>query len=187
MRIPALFAAALLPMSVGCLQEVDYVDVDDLESGDIFGNDYSRSDYVDISNQINDATISGQYGPNETFAEATPATELAGYADSTSSNVTVISQRANGTMGMLIVNTLNASLLTIPAGTYVSSSADPTAPVQVTVCATEFDAPADDAIVVIADDPTTNERTVTVEAVVDGEYGLDNRENPALGDFSISR
>ena len=57
MRIPALFAAALLPMSVGCLQEVDYVDVDDLESGDIFGNDYSRSDYVDISNQINDAYL----------------------------------------------------------------------------------------------------------------------------------
>ncbi len=185
MRIPALFAAALLPMTVGCLQEVDYVD--DVTSPDIFGNDYSRSEYVDISNQINDATISGQYGPNETFAEATPATELAGYAEPTSSSVTVISQRANGTMGMLIVNTWNSSLLTIPAGTYVSSSADMNAPVSVAVCATEFDAPADDAIVVIADDPVTNERTVTVEAVVNGDYGLDNRENPALGDFSISR
>ncbi len=185
MRIPALFAAALLPMTVGCLQEVDYVD--DVNTGDLFGADYSRSDYADISSRIKDATISGQYGPNETFADATPATELSGYADGTSSNVTVISQRQNGTMGMLIVSTWDSSLLTIPAGTYTSSSTSYDSPVSVTVCTNDFDAPADDAVVVIADDPTTNERTVTVEAVVNGEYGLDNRENPALGDFSISR
>jgi hypothetical protein len=185
MRIPALFAAALLPMSVGCLQEVDYVD--DTNATDLFGSDYSRSDYADITSQIKDATISGQYGPNETFADGTPATQLSGYTDGTSSNVTVISERSNGTMGMLIVTTWDSSLLTIPAGTYTSSSMSYDSPVSVTVCATEFDAPADDAIVVIADDPSTNERTVTVEAVVNGDYGLDNRENPALGDFSISR
>lgn len=184
MRIPALFAAALLPMSVGCLQEVDYVD--DTIATDFFGSD-SRSDYADISSQIKDATISGQYGPNETFAEATPATQLSGYTDGVGSNVTVISERPNGTMGMLIVSTWNSSLLTIPAGTYTSSSDSYDSPVAVTVCATDFDAPADDAIVVIADDPTTNERTVTVEAVVSPDYGLDNSENPALGDFSISR
>jgi hypothetical protein len=183
MRIPALFAAALLPMSVGCLQEVDYVDPD---TTDLFGNDFSRSDYADISSQLKDATISGQYGPNETFADATPATELSGYADGTSSNVTLIHQRDNGTMGMLIVSTWDANLLTIPAGTYTSSSTF-SSPVSVTVCATEFDAPADDAVVVIADNPSTNERTVTVQAVVSGDYGLDNSENPALGDFSIRR
>lgn len=186
MRIPALFAAALLPMSVGCLQEVDYVD-DTNTATDLFGSDYSRSDYADITSQLKDATISGQYGPNETFADGTPATQLSGYSDGTSSNVTVISERSNGTMGMLIVSTWNASLLTIPAGTYTSSSDSYDSPVAVTVCATEFDAPADDAIVVVADDPSTNQRTVTVEAVVNGDYGLDNRENPALGDFSISR
>ena len=177
MRIPALIAAALIPMSVGCLQQVDYVD--DVET-DFFGQ---ADGYRDLSPSIRDGILSGKYGEGVEFNDA-EVTDASGYADSYSSNITLITNR-NGRMGMLIVDTYESSLLTLPAGTYRSSSTMDSQ-VSVFVCSDEFDAPADDADVVIEDAPDGT-RNVTVEAVVNGQYGMDNSNNPAIGDFNLTR
>jgi len=182
MRIPALFAAAaLVPLSVGCLQQVDYVEP---ESIGFFDND---SSYRDISPNIRDGVLSGQFGPNDQPFNNDAATSVSGYTDDYgSSNVTVITER-NGRMGMLIVDTYNASLLTLPAGTYRSSSTE-ASQVGVMVCSSDFDAPANDANVIIVDQPDGT-RNVTVEAIVDEEvnYGMDNSDDPAIGEFTLVR
>ena len=178
MRIPALIAAALLPMSVGCLQQVDYID--DVNT-DFFG---SSEGYRDLQPNIRDGILSGKYGEGVEFNEA-EVTDASGYTDGYSSNVTLITNR-NNRMGMLIIDTYDSSLLTLPAGTYTSDSSMDSK-VTVFVCSTDFDAPADDATVTIEDAPDGT-RNITVDAVVSGDYyGMDNRNNPAIADFNLSR
>lgn len=182
MRIPALFAAALVPLSVGCLQQVDYVEP---ESIGFFGGD--SGDYTDISSSIRDGVLSGRFGPNDRRFDNEAATSVSGFTDSYgSSNVTLITD-GGGRIGMLIIDTYDASLVTLPAGTYRSSSTQ-ASQVSVMVCSADFDAPANDADVVIADQPDGT-RTITVEAVVNEQatYGMDNSDDPAIADFTLVR
>lgn len=182
MRIPALFAAAaLIPLSVGCLQQVDYVE----PSNDSFFNAGNGS-YRDLAPNIRDGVLSGQFGPNDRPFNNDAVTDVSGYSDDYGSNVTLVSER-NGRLGMLVINTSEGNLQTLPAGTYRSSSTE-YSQVSVMVCSQEFDAPANDADVVIADQPDGT-RTITVEAVVNEQanYGMDNTNDPAVGDFTLVR
>lgn len=176
MRVSALLASsALLAMSVGCLQSVDYVDP---VQTDIFANDRG-----DLNFDVRDARLSGQYGATETFDNATAT--ASGYDDGSTTNLVLETRRGND-LGMLIIDTWGSSLRTMPAGRYTSSSTTMDGEVAVSVCATDFDAPASDAELVIEDRPD-GARVVTVEATVDGEYGVDNRENPAIAQFTVTR
>jgi hypothetical protein len=176
MRLPALLAtSAALAVSVGCAQSIDYVDP---VNSDFFSRAEGGSD---LGQNIRDARLSGQFGPVETFDDA-PATS-SGYDDGASTNLVVETER-NGRLGMLIIDSWNGSLLNMPAGRYTSSSSDMNSDLYVNVCATDFDAPASDAEVIIEDRPDGT-RVVTVEAEVDGEYGVDNRQNPAIASFNI--
>jgi hypothetical protein len=75
----------------------------------------------------------------------------------------------------------------MPAGRYRSSSNGMDSDVYVSICATEYDAPANDAEVVIEDRPA-GERVITVRATTDGAYdGVDNRSDPAIGEFTLRR
>ena len=177
MRLPILFASsALLAASVGCLQSVDYVDPVSLP----FDTSEGAVNSQDIGPNVRQARLSGQYGPQDTFqdADAIPS----GYDDGATSNVVLETSR-NGRLGMMIVDSWRGSLLTMPAGRYTSSSASMDNAVNVTVCATDFDAPADDAAVVIEDTPAG--RVITVEAQTGGDY--DNSDNPALASFTLVR
>ena len=178
MRLPILFASsALLAASVGCLQSVDYVDPIGLPFDTSEGENYQ-----DIGPNVRQARLSGQYGPQDTFQDAAAATS--GYDDGATSNV-VLETSSNGRMGMMIIDSWQGSLLTMPAGRYTSSSTSLDNAVNVTVCATDFDAPAEDAVVVIEDTPAG--RVITVEAQTSGDYGLDNSDNPALASFTLVR
>lgn len=175
MRLPALLASsALLALSVGCLQSVDYVDP---VQGDFF------ADRGDLNLDVRDASLSGRFGVTETFQNADAV--ASGYDDGASTNLVLETRRGNE-LGMLIIDTWGSSLRTMPAGRYTSSSTSMDGEVAVAVCATDFDAPASDAELVIEDRPD-GARVVTVEATVDGEYGVDNRENPAIAQFTVSR
>ena len=180
MRLPALLAtSALLAMSVGCIQSTDYVD--QIDNGDFFaGGDVAS----DLNFDVRDARLSGRYGPTETFSNADAT--ASGYDDGSSTNL-VLETRRSGQLGMLIIDSWNGSLRSLPAGTYTSSSTDMESDVYVSVCATEYDAPASDAEIIIEDRPD-GARVVTVEATTDGEYdGVDNRDNPAIGQFTLVR
>lgn len=179
MRLPILFASsALLALSVGCLQSVDYVD----PVSDPFASFDGGENYQDIGANVREARLSGQYGPQDTFQNADATSS--GYDDGASSNLVLETSR-NGRMGMMIIDTWQGSLLTMPAGRYTSSSTTNDNAVNVTVCATEFDAPADDADIVIEDTPAG--RVVTVEAQTGADYGVDNSENPAIAQFTLVR
>ncbi len=176
MRLPALLASsAALAITVGCAQSIDYVDP---VNTDFFAR---PTDGADLGQNVRDARLSGQFGPVETFDNA-PATS-SGYDDGVSTNLVVETER-NGQLGMLIIDSWNGSLLTMPAGRYTSSSTDMNSDLYVNVCSTDFDAPASDAEVIIEDRPDGT-RVVTVNAEVNGEYGVDNRQNPAIGSFTI--
>jgi hypothetical protein len=178
MRLPALLATSvLLALSVGCLQSIDYVD--QVDAG-FFTGGIAR----DLNFDVRDARLSGRFGPTETFSNADAT--ASGYDDDSSTNL-VLETRRGGQLGMLIIDSWSGSLRTMPAGRYTSSSTDMESEVYVSVCATEFDAPASDAEIVIEDRPD-GARVVTVEATVDGEYdGVDNRDNPAIGRFTLVR
>lgn len=179
MRLPALLAtSALLAVSVGCLQSTDYVDQIDTDffAGDDMGND--------LSFDVRDARLSGRYGPTETFSNADA--NASGYDDGSSTNL-VLETRRGGQLGMLIIDSWNGSLSSLPAGTYTSSSTDMESDVYVSVCATEYDAPASDAEIIIEDRPD-GARVISVEASTDGAYdGVDNRDNPAVARFTLAR
>ena len=179
MRLPILFASsALFAASVGCLQSVDYVDPIGLP----FDTSEGTVNSQDIGPNVRQARLSGQYGPQDTFQDAAAATS--GYDDGATSNV-VLETSSNGRMGMMIIDSWQGSLLTMPAGSYQSSSTSLSNAVNVTICATDFDAPAEDAVVDIQDTP--DGRVITVEAQTSGDYGLDNSDNPALASFTVVR
>ncbi len=178
MRLPTLLASSLLALSVGCLQSTDYVDIADVN--DAFLGEEFASD--ELGADVQNARLSGRYGPTETFrnAEATAS----GYDDGSSTNLVLETRRGNQ-MGMLIIDSWQGSLRTMPPGRYRSSSTDMDSDVYVSICGTEYDAPASDAEIVIEDRPT-GERVITVEATTDGEYdGVDNRSDPSIGEFTL--
>ncbi|HEY1098350.1 MAG TPA: hypothetical protein VGF99_05465 [Myxococcota bacterium] len=180
MRIPALIAAAALLPTIGCLQETNYID--DTQTDSFFGGDA-----VELNDNVRDGIIDGRYGlDNSAVFDEAPVTSTNYYADGYGTeSITLISER-NGRMGMMIIDTYDgASLRTLPAGTYRSSSTM-ASQVSVLVCSNEFDAPADDANVVIEDQPDGT-RTVTVEAITGADYGMDNSDNPARSDFTLTR
>lgn len=179
MRLPILFASsALLAASVGCMQSVDYVD----PVFEPFQGDEGAGSSEDIGANVRQARLSGQYGPQDTFqdADAMPS----GYDDGATTNLMLETSR-NGRMGMMIIDSWQGSLLTMPAGSYTSTSMSLNNAVNVTVCATDFDAPAEDAVVDIQDTP--DGRVITVEAQTGSDYGLDNSDNPALASFTLVR
>jgi len=180
--VGSLATASLLAISVGCIQSIDYVDqVNTFERFEDEGDfDY---EYVDISQQIRDPRLTGRFGPSDTFQNA--SANASGYDDGASSNV-VLETSNNGRMGMLIIDTWQASLSTMPAGTYRSRANSMDNAVNVTVCGSDYDAPADDATVIIEDAPN-GDRIIQVRAETSSETGMDNSENPAIAQFTMAR
>jgi hypothetical protein len=182
MRIAGTLAAtSLLALTVGCLQSVDYVD-DSIQGFEVDRVDNYGDEYVDIGSQIRDPRLSGQFGPGDTFQNATA--NASGYDDGYNSNV-MLETSQNGRLGMIILDTWQGSLTTMPAGSYRSRANSMDNLVNATICGTAYDAPADDATIVIEDMPN-GDRVIQVRAETSPDTGMDNRSNPAIAQFTIT-